>query len=158
MSQPFKSFSIRTKIVSPRAGWFFIYFRSDKVCTRSKIAINGTINGHLFATTAIPWAKNFHQITVNAAMRAKMGIDTGQEISLLIRPQVVGAKKTPVLPGALRRFLETKPTQLKQFKDLAPYKQRNFIAWVNEAKQEQTRMRRINSIPERIRRNNIPNT
>ncbi len=54
------------------------------------------------------------------------------------------------LPGDLRKALVANPTALGAWKDITPLARNEFICWVEEAKQEVTRERRIRRTQEEL--------
>jgi uncharacterized protein YdeI (YjbR/CyaY-like superfamily) len=54
------------------------------------------------------------------------------------------------LPGDLRRALTANPTALGAWKDITPLARNEFICWVQDAKQEMTRERRIRRTQEEL--------
>jgi uncharacterized protein YdeI (YjbR/CyaY-like superfamily) len=54
------------------------------------------------------------------------------------------------LPGDLRIALNANPTALVVWKDLTPLARNEFICWVEDAKQEVTRERRIRRTQEEL--------
>ena len=54
------------------------------------------------------------------------------------------------LPGDLRKALITNPTALDAWKDITPLARNEFICWVEDAKQEMTRERRIRRTQEEL--------
>ena len=54
------------------------------------------------------------------------------------------------LPGDLRRALIANPTALDAWKDITPLARNEFICWVEDAKQETTRERRIRRTQEEL--------
>ena len=54
------------------------------------------------------------------------------------------------LPGDLRKVLTANPTALDAWKDITPLARNEFICWVEDAKQEMTRERRIRRTHEEL--------
>ena len=54
------------------------------------------------------------------------------------------------LPGDLRKALIANPTALDAWKDISPLARNEFICWVEDAKQETTRGRRIRRTQEEL--------
>ena len=54
------------------------------------------------------------------------------------------------LPGDLRKALIANPTALDVWKDITPLARNEFICWVEDAKQEMTRERRIRRTEEEL--------
>lgn len=56
----------------------------------------------------------------------------------------------PKLPADLRKVFAAAPKAKAQWSDLTPLARKDFIMWVDSAKQPETRQRRIDSIPSRL--------
>jgi len=54
------------------------------------------------------------------------------------------------LPGDLRKALIAEPVALDAWKDITPLARNEFICWVEDAKQEMTRQRRIRRTKEEL--------
>ena len=54
------------------------------------------------------------------------------------------------LPGDLRKVLIANPTALDAWQDITPLARNEFICWVEDAKQEMTRERRIRRTQEEL--------
>jgi uncharacterized protein YdeI (YjbR/CyaY-like superfamily) len=53
------------------------------------------------------------------------------------------AEEEPRVPTDLRKALAAAPTAKAQWRDLTPIARRDFISWIDSAKQQETRRRRI---------------
>ncbi len=80
----------------------------------------------------------------------------GSEVSHLTRyrgpvsgPRVPGGV-VHKLPGDLRKALIANPTAFDAWKDITPLARNEFICWVEDAKQEMTRERRIRRTQEEL--------
>ncbi len=58
-------------------------------------------------------------------------------------PKPVGKETEPKVPADLRKALAAAPAAQAAWEGLTPISRRDFISWINEAKQEETRARRI---------------
>ena len=54
------------------------------------------------------------------------------------------------MPADLRKVFAAAPKAKAQWSDLTPLARKDFIMWIDSAKQSETRMRRIESIPSRL--------
>ncbi len=54
------------------------------------------------------------------------------------------------MPADLRRVLAAKPKAKAQWESLTPIGRRDFVSWIQSAKQPQTRTRRVESVPSRL--------
>src|SRR3989338_11502980 len=58
-------------------------------------------------------------------------------------PKPAGEGSGPIVPTDLRKALAAAPTAKAQWKVLTPIARRDFISWIDAAKQPETRRRRI---------------
>ena len=58
-------------------------------------------------------------------------------------PRPAGEESEPRVPTELRKALATTPMAKAQWSDLTPIARRDFISWIDSAKQPETRKRRI---------------
>jgi len=58
-------------------------------------------------------------------------------------PKRAGEESEPRLPADLRKALAAAPAAKAEWKDLTPIARRDFISWIDSAKQLETRKRRI---------------
>lgn len=56
----------------------------------------------------------------------------------------------PKVPADLRKVLAAAPKAKAQWMDLTPIARRDFISWIDSAKQPETRKRRVDSVPSRL--------
>src|SRR5204862_3089860 len=60
-----------------------------------------------------------------------------------VNPKPAGEESEPRLPTDLRKALAATPMAKAQWRDLTPIARRDFISWIDSAKQLETRRRRI---------------
>ena len=60
-----------------------------------------------------------------------------------MNPKPAGEESEPRVPTDLRKALAVTPMAKAQWRDLTPIARRDFISWIESAKQPQTRRRRI---------------
>jgi len=65
-------------------------------------------------------------------------------------PKPAGREDEPRAPADLREVLATAPTANAQWMNLTPVARRDFISWIDSAKQPETRRRRVESLPSRL--------
>jgi uncharacterized protein YdeI (YjbR/CyaY-like superfamily) len=56
----------------------------------------------------------------------------------------------PKLPADLRKVLAASPPAKARWEDLTPIARRDFVTWIESAKQPETRKRRVESVPSRL--------
>jgi uncharacterized protein YdeI (YjbR/CyaY-like superfamily) len=60
-----------------------------------------------------------------------------------MNPKPAGEESEPTVPTDLRKALAATPMAKAQWRDLTPIARRDFISWIDSAKQPETRRRRI---------------
>src|SRR5216117_1439296 len=60
-----------------------------------------------------------------------------------MNPKPAGEQSEPRVPTDLRKALAATPMAMAQWRDLTPIARRDFISWIDSAKQSETRRRRI---------------
>src|SRR5947209_12995966 len=60
-----------------------------------------------------------------------------------MNPKPAGEESEPRVPTDLRKALAATPKAKAQWRDLTPIARRDFISWIEAAKQSETRKRRI---------------
>jgi uncharacterized protein YdeI (YjbR/CyaY-like superfamily) len=60
-----------------------------------------------------------------------------------MNPKPAGEESEPTVPTDLRKALAATPMAKAQWRDLTPIARRDFISWIDSAKQQETRRRRI---------------
>src|SRR6266566_2318458 len=60
-----------------------------------------------------------------------------------MNPKPAGEESEPRAPTDLRKALSASPMAKAQWRDLTPIARRDFISWIDSAKQPETRRRRI---------------
>lgn len=142
-----------TKLVAEGEGdaWTFVYLPpevSQALGTRGMVAVKGTMNGHAFRTSAQPSGKGTHMLTVNKQLQAAAGARPGDTVDIVLElntetPQVV-------VPADLARALRTSPEATRLWKEITPRAREEWVEWVESARKEDTRARRVVAVVERL--------
>ena len=64
--------------------------------------------------------------------------------------EAAGSGSEPLVPADLRKVLASAPKAKAQWTELTPIARRDFISWIDSAKQPETRKRRVESLPSRL--------
>ena len=59
-------------------------------------------------------------------------------------------EREPRVPADLRKVFAAAPKAKAQWSDLTPLARKDFVMWIDSAKQSETRKRRIESVPNRL--------
>ncbi len=123
-----KTHQLLTTLVR-EGGHTFLYFPSNLLGTRARVRVKGTLNGHPFATSAVPWREQEHLITVNAGMRDRMGLSGGEQVDLRFQRDETPQPELQ-LPEDLRAALEDTRGARAAFEQLPASHRSQYVALV----------------------------
>ena len=149
MTKPPSRIRFRTKLLRPAentnpGSWSFLILpktASAKLPSRSVEAIEGTINGFPFYAMLQPDGQKRHWLKVDRKLREGAGANDGDVVTLEIGP----TNREPKVPADLRMALAASPKAKALWSDITVLARRDWIHWINSAKQAETRARRIKS-------------
>jgi hypothetical protein len=130
---------------TPRnATWAFLVLpvqASAELPTRGMATVDGTLNGKPLRATLEPDGQGSHWLKVGRALREACGARIGEVVALelVFVPDVL----EPRVPPDLRRALAAAPGVAQRWAALTPAARRDWIQWLDSAKQAATRERRI---------------
>ncbi|MCC6227717.1 MAG: DUF1905 domain-containing protein [Phycisphaerales bacterium] len=141
----------RPEIKGASVDWTFLVLpaaASRKLPSRAMVSVEGTFNGAAFHATLQPDGKGGHWLKVERALREAAGAKAGDEVSLEITPMT--EEPEPIVPPELRRALANAPAgkagapgAREVWGDITPAARRDWIHWMESAKQAETRARRV---------------
>ena len=103
--------------------------------------VEGTINGFPFRATLEPDGQKSHWLKVDRKLREAAGADAGDVVTLEIAP--AGEELEPRVPADLRKALAAAPKARALWSDITLIARRDWIHWIDSAKQAETRTRRV---------------
>jgi hypothetical protein len=117
---------------------------SAKLPSRGMTSVEGTFNGADFQATLEPDGKGGHWLKVERQLREAACAEVGDEIALEIAPAAV--EPEPRIPTELRKALAAAEAKARAaWSDITPVARRDWIQWIESAKREETRLKRIES-------------
>jgi hypothetical protein len=136
---------LRPKESGSGSTWAFVVLpheASAKLPRRGRITISGTINGHGFKALLEPDGQKSHWLRIDENLlqisRARIGDDARFEI------MAVEQEPEPEVPDDLAQALEAAPESRATWDATTTIARLDWIHWIASAKQEKTRMKRIN--------------
>jgi len=139
-----------TKLLRPAApkdaSWSFLVLpaaASRKLPTRSMVTVEGHFAGQPMKATLEPDGQGSHWLKVPRALREAAGVNVGDPVALEIAPAAEALEAR--VPADLRKALAAVPEAKQQWDSLTPVARRDWIQWLDSAKQAATRERRIAS-------------
>lgn len=138
---------LRPVTTAKAAAWTFLTLpaeASDKLPSRGMTSVEGTFNGVAFQATLAPDGQGGHWLKVDRTLREAAGADAGDVVSLEIAP--TAEEPEPEVPADLRKALAAAhPKARAVWSDITPVARRDWVQWIESAKQEKTRVKRIES-------------
>ena len=137
---------------SGEASWFYVLFPFDVVTEFGKkgiVRMKGTYNGIACERALIPLGDGTHHIIVSGEMRKKAGVRLGQSLQFELQEN-----KEPfevIIPEELEEGFELEPGAKEKFEAQKLGFKKNMIYWVNQAKQPETKAKRIAEILRRLK-------
>jgi hypothetical protein len=145
----------RPRKVAPGSSrmWTFLTLpkqASAKLPSRSRVSVEGTLNGLAFRATLEPDGQGGHWLKLDRKLRESLGGSgaelpgAGGVVTLEITPVAADKEPEPKVPADLRKALAIAPQKARDvWSDITPIARRDWIHWIVSAKQAQTRARRI---------------
>lgn len=132
---------LKTKLV--KEGKFaFLYLPSSRLHTRERLRVKGRINGHWFATSAMPWREKQHVIPVDEALRQEIGLVGGEIVQVEVEPDLLPPVEAP-LPSELAAALKGHPAAEAALKSLPSASRKYYVDWIESAKRPTLRAQRV---------------
>jgi hypothetical protein len=134
----------KTWLAMPGQGsWCFLTVKdsAEIFATRARVPVRGTINGFEFVSSLLPDGKGNHALMVNKHMQQGGGFKPGESVRLTLA--VDTAPRVVELPALVRKALGAEKEAKAFFDNLAPSHKKRYVEWVMEAKQPETRARRV---------------
>ena len=106
------------------------------------VSVEGRFAGVAFAATLEPDGEGGHWLKVEKALRESAEVKEGDSVTLEFAPTDV--EPEPTVPPALRAALASAPEWTREtWADITPAARRDFIHWIESAKQQATRDKRV---------------
>lgn len=128
-----------------KTGWTFIEVplaiaNKIKPNTKKSYRVKGFLDSYPIEQVAlVPMGEGDFIIAVNATMRKGIGKRQGASVKVQLEEDTVGY----ILNADFMACMEDEPKAMAFFKTLAPGHQRYFSKWIDSAKTEETRAKRI---------------
>lgn len=139
-----------------KTGWCYIAIPAElaaqlKPGNKKSFRVKGKLDQYRFSGLAtLPMGDGNFILPLKAEIRKQLGKGKGAQVSVNISED----KDFAILvPEDLTACLQDEPEALKNFEKLAPSHQHYFIKWIDSAKTEPTRTKRIAMTVEAMRKN-----
>ena len=119
---------------------------SKQFPSRGMTKVEGTINGHPFRAALEPNTSGSHWLHVNKAMLKGAGTHAGDTVRLAI----LGPEPEPTVPADLWVALTASHEAKTLWDNLTTMGRRDWVRWIESAKQPETRTRRVTRTVEQL--------
>jgi hypothetical protein len=141
----FSAALFRPVVTAKAVSWTFLTLpkeASAKLPSRGMTSVEGTFNGMDFRATLEPDGQGGHWLKVDRKMREAAGAEAGDVVTLEIAP--VAEVPEPRVPAGLRKALAAAHPKVRAvWSDITPIARRDWVQWIESAKREETRLKRI---------------
>jgi hypothetical protein len=133
-----------TKMMDAGGGGVFILFpyeMQETFGTRGRVKVIATFDGIPYRGSLVNMGLENHVLIVLKAIRAQLGKGPGDILKLTI--EVDEGLRAVTVPNDLQKALEENETAQTIFAGFSYSHQREYVLWIEDAKKEETRQRRI---------------
>ena len=115
---------------------------SGRLPSRGQVAVEGTINGHDFATVLEPDGVKGHWINIDQELQRAAGLHAGAGVTVTIA--VTRDWPEPDVPTDLARALAAAPDKIAaMWNDITPMARWEWVRWIDATANPATRRRRV---------------
>lgn len=135
--------SFEATIQEGKRGGAFVVVPLDveAVFGKKRVKIKATLDGIPYRGSMVRMGSPDHIIGIIKEIRQKAGKDIGDKIAVCfeedLEPRVV------TVPEDFQKMLDAAPLASKYYQSLSYTHQKEYVQWIEEAKREETRMRRL---------------
>jgi hypothetical protein len=108
---------------------------------KGQVKVSGSINGHPFRSSAMPHGDGTHYLVINTSIREAVGVSQGDSVLVSMHADLEARQVT--IPEDLVTALHENPASKAIFEKLSFSHQKQYVEWIESAKQAATRQDRI---------------
>ncbi len=145
-----KEYTFKGKIEAGEGGGAYVVFPYDanKEFGKGRVPIRCTIDGEPYRGAMVKYGTPFHFILVLKSIREKIKKDAGDTVSIWLAEDTEERKID--VPEVFRKLLKKNKLE-KQFDAMSYSHKKEWILWLNDAKKEETRLRRMEKAIEKLK-------
>ncbi|WP_406241994.1 YdeI/OmpD-associated family protein [Tissierella carlieri] len=130
---------------------FYIPFSiEEEYGTRSRFNVQVIIDGHPFSGTLLP-SKNGHYMVYSKTIKSICKKEIGDSIHVVLKPD--DHERTLDIPDYILEKIKSNPIVNSRFNELPYYIKREEINKIEESKKEETKIRRLEKLIQRLTNN-----
>lgn len=113
--------------------------------------VKATIEGVPYRGTLVRMGTECHLLLILKSIREQIGKTFGDEVEIILEEDT--EPRTVDVPAGLKQAFKSDPEAKAFFDKLSYTHQREYVTWIEEAKKEETRNRRIEKAIEMLKQN-----
>jgi hypothetical protein len=118
-----------------------IPFDVEQAFGKKRVKVKAVIDGEPYRGSLVRMGGPCHILGVLKEIRQKIGKGPGEEVQITIEEDT--EPRMVEVPGDLKEVLESNPAAWAFFQGLSYTHQREYVKWIEEAKREGTRQKRV---------------
>ena len=118
-----------------------IPFDVEQVFGKKRVMVKALLGGEPYKGSLVRVGGTDHILGVRKDIREKIGKTIGDEIEVVLEEDT--EPRLVTIPQDLKRALENEPAAQANFAKLSYTHQKEYVQWIESAKREQTRQKRI---------------
>ena len=148
-----KEYSFTAKLEDAGGGGVFIPFPYDaqKEFGKGRVPIECTIDGEPYQGTMVKYGTPYHVIIVLKAIREKIKKGSGDKVKVWLREDVT--ERTVPVPYDFKKLLKKNKLETA-FNKMSYSHRKEWMLWINDARKEETRLRRMERAVEKLKEKN----
>lgn len=124
---------------------------AERLGSRARVAVRGTINGHFFRASVAPSGEGHHTLMVDAEMREGAGgVKAGDTVDVVL--ELDTPPRNVDVPGDLASAIAENDRACARWAAFSYSHRKAYVEWVVEAKRAETRRARIDEAVAMIRK------
>jgi len=128
--------------------YLVIPFDVEKVLGSKQVAVRGTINDYPYHSSAMRLGDGSYYMVVSKAIRDAISVTRGDRVRVTM--EIDPEARTVAVPDDLNAALDAHAEARARFDKLSYSHQKEYVEWIESAKKEETRQKRITSAIEKI--------
>lgn len=148
-----KEFNAILQKLEGKMDWtvFYIPFSvEEEYGTKSRFNVQAIIDGHPFSGTLLP-SKNGHYMVYNKAIKLVCKKEIGDSIHVVLRPDI--QERILNIHDNILEVIKGNPIANSKFNELPYFIKREEINKIEEAKKEETKIRRLEKLIKKLTEN-----
>lgn len=149
-----KEYKFTAELEDAGGGGVFVPFPYDakKEFGKARVPVYCTIDGEPYRGTMVKYGTPYHIIIVIKAIREKIKKGAGDKVKVWLTED--NQVRTVEIPDDFKNLLVKEKLE-KQFAAMSYSHRKEWMLWLNEAKKEETRIKRMNKAIEKLKQKRL---